>query len=341
MAMTTLAPLSLTSCSTNEEIVALLATNLVSGGEGTEGSPSVHRADVLSADPADVVSNLIPAQGTDKGDRHGSVWYLLCSKRYKSDAAGPYGKRLRSIRGGKMCWHAEAGPKKVEVLVDGKPMVGCFRTFTYGCKLPPPAKQFKRLGWCMVEYAVEGYEEVLCKVYRSPRAKKAWSTSYSAVLAPSPPSKRKAAGDDPEAPLARLGAHQAQETRLSCDAPMHGDDNFPFVTGNLPMPIHDDALEVAFPVQHSAGPQGHNGYALAEGAQPGAGPVLGGIDYTGSFSNRFFFDDKEAPTAVDFEELLNQQLHDPLAYQEAEATWAPPPLDDSFFSELPPFFGPF
>jgi hypothetical protein len=317
MATTALAPF-LALCPTNEDLVALLP-NLCSG----EGSPFVHHADVLSAAPAEVVGNLVPAQGTDKaGDGYGSVWYLLCSKKYKSDAARPYGKRLRSIGGGKECWRAEAGPKKVEVLVDGKPIVGYFRTFSYGYKTP--AKQFKRLGWCMVEYSVDGYDDhALCKVYRSPRAKKASSTSNSAVLAPSPASKRKAAGDHPKALPARSGAHQVQETRLSCDAPMmpvqvqhgnhqvHGDDTCPFVIGR----------ELAH-VQHSAGPQGLNGYD-AQGPQPGAGQVLERIDD----SDRFSFD----VAAIDFEELLNQLHHDPFASHDAEATWAPPPPDDSFF----------
>jgi hypothetical protein len=219
-----------------------------------------------------------------------------------------------------------------------------------GYKMPSSSRKFKRLGWCMVEYYVDGYDHVLCKVYRSPRAKKAPSTSNSAVLPPSPPSKRKAAGDHPEAPPARLGAHQVQETTwLSCDAPMmsvqvqrgahqvHGDDTCPLVIGNLPMPTHD-ALEVVFPVQHSAGPQGLNGYyAVAEGPQPGAGPVLGDIDDSGLFSDRFSFFDGKEPAAIDFEELVNQQLHDPFASQEAQATWVPPPLDDSFLDDLPQY----
>jgi hypothetical protein len=67
----------------------------------------------------------------------------------------------------------------------------------------------------------------------------------------------------------------------------------------------------------------------------------GGMDHSGSLSDRFSFDGEQL-AAIHFGELVNQlnqkqTEYDPLGSQEPEATWAPPPLDDSFFDELPQY----
>ncbi|KAK3122616.1 hypothetical protein QOZ80_8AG0615940 [Eleusine coracana subsp. coracana] len=227
---------------TNKQAIALLPS-LFAGGEA---SPFVHRADLYSAAPADVVHNLLPAQDDDG---NGGVWYVLCPKKYKSNNVNkPGGRRLRAVAGGKECWRGEAGSKDVEVVLDdGRRIVGCFRTFSYGYMTPE--KQFERLGWCMVEYALKDarYDRVLCKVYRSPRAKAA-SSSNSAVLPSS----------------------SAQLT--------HGGDTCRSVTGyeyeNLPS---YDALMVSAPaVQHSVGRQGLDDGVVLGGGDPD--PFSVGLD---------------------------------------------------------------
>lgn len=313
---------------TNEEVVALLASLHAGDGNlavhctgdgslfvhfaGDGGGLFVHYVDVYSDAPAILVSNLQPAQGD-------SVWYLLCPKKYKSNVK-PGGRRLRAVVGGG-CWHGEAGPKKnkVEVVLgDGRRIVGSCRTFSYGYKTAE--KLFKRPGWCMVEYELEeeGYDHVLCRVYRSPRAAKASSgNSNSAAVLPS----------------ASLSGHQVQETRLSHDAqmmpvqvqygggqsfypqeglqpgtggPVYDGDTFPFVIGGYEenLPTYHDALTL-------------DGYLLHEGPELGDGLVVhgGGMD--------------------DYEELLAQLLdqadYDPHL---AGATLATPP-DGHFFDGLP------
>ncbi|KAL6894425.1 hypothetical protein ACP4OV_008523 [Aristida adscensionis] len=190
----------------DDQLVALLRRLLAGDDDG--GSSFVHRADVYAAAPEDLVGGLEAAPGTAQGDGHGSVWYFFCAKKYKSAHARPGGKRHRAVGAGEACWHSEAGPRDVVGPDGGDLVVGHFVKFSYGCKTAAPAK-FNRLGWCMTEYslgdknaAAAGGEYVLCKVYRSPRAKgkssvsaasstSAASTSFSA--------KRKASCDHPEA----------------------------------------------------------------------------------------------------------------------------------------------
>ncbi|KAK3120913.1 hypothetical protein QOZ80_8BG0643420 [Eleusine coracana subsp. coracana] len=291
---------------TNKQAIALLPS-LFAGGEG---SPFVHRADLYSAAPADVVHDLLPAQGTD-------VWYLLCRKKYKSDGR----RRLRAVAGGKECWRGEAGGKDVEVVLDdGSRIVGCFRTFSYGYKTP--AKQFKRLGWCMVEYALKDacYGHVLCKVYLSPRANA--SSSNSAVL----PSSNTQVTHDPlmtmpvqvQHGMAQSSYFHDQGWQPGTGGLVHRGDTCRFMTSEYENLLTYDALIMvsAPPVQHSVGRQG-----LDDGL------VLGGGDPAGPFS-----------AGLDVEELLTEldlTNYDPHVFQVAGATWGTPPPDDHFFDGLP------
>ncbi|CAN6322007.1 unnamed protein product [Urochloa humidicola] len=150
----------------------------------------VHRVDVCSAAPEDLVAHLEPAPGTDS-----NCWYFYCPKKYKNTQGKARGHRQRAIgSGGDTCWHAEGRPKEA-----GGGGTTC--NLSYGRK---DGRSFSRLGWCMIEYDYDddlqdqtqtdaaGY--VLCKIYRSPRAHVKPSSSASSG------SKRKAAGGEhPEA----------------------------------------------------------------------------------------------------------------------------------------------
>ncbi|CAL4937009.1 unnamed protein product [Urochloa decumbens] len=155
----------------------------------------VHRVDVCSAAPEDLVANLEPAPDTDIG-----CWYFYCPKKFKNAQGKASGHRQRAIGGGgDTCWHAEGRPKEV----GGGGGTAC--NLSYGRK---DGRSFSRLGWCMMEYDDQDQSQtdaagyVLCKVYRSPRARvKPSSSGKSASFG----SKRKAAvGEHPEAPPAKL-----------------------------------------------------------------------------------------------------------------------------------------
>nr|TKV90435.1 hypothetical protein SEVIR_9G028700v2 [Setaria viridis] len=126
----------------------------------------VHRADVCSAAPADLVANLEPVPGTDldKGG-YNAIWYLYCPKRFKNAKGDHSGHRQRSIAGGDTCWHSESSPKPVKGL-DGATV----RNLSYGRK-EGSSRSFNRMGWCMLEYDDQhgggGDDHVLCKIYRS------------------------------------------------------------------------------------------------------------------------------------------------------------------------------
>ncbi|EAZ29249.1 hypothetical protein OsJ_13313 [Oryza sativa Japonica Group] len=141
----------------------------------------INHADVYSADPTELVGEHRPAPGTHGS---GSVWYFFCSPRYTSKRKAS-GRRQRAV-GGESVWKSEGG-KKAVIGADGR-RVG-----------------FTRLGWCMTEYgldddATDGADkQVLCKVYRSPRAVCAEARTAAAKCSGS---KRKADDgvDHPEAP---------------------------------------------------------------------------------------------------------------------------------------------
>uniref|UniRef100_A0A0E0D9D4 NAC domain-containing protein n=1 Tax=Oryza meridionalis TaxID=40149 RepID=A0A0E0D9D4_9ORYZ len=161
----------------------------------------INHADVYSADPAEIVGEHRPAPGT-----HGSssVWYFFCSPRYTSKRKAS-GRRLRAVGGGggESVWKSEGGKKAVNG-ADGR-RVGYLQKFSYGVyesSSSGSARSFTRLGWCMTEYglddATDGADkQVLCKVYRSPRAV---CTEARTAAAKCSGSKRKAddGADHPE-----------------------------------------------------------------------------------------------------------------------------------------------
>jgi hypothetical protein len=192
--------------------------------------PYVHRVDVCSAAPADLVANLIPAPGTDQmEDGYNSIWYFYCPKRYKNTRGKASGHRQRAIgTRGETRWHPEVRAKDVRGSEGGT-----FCTFSYGRMKDG---SLERMGWCMVEYdfvdkqaaATAASNYVLCKVYRSSRAK--GKPSSSSKSATSSCSKRKAGSGYPEARPAKLIHIQREQVQ------MQHDNSF---TDYYPMPCYE------------------------------------------------------------------------------------------------------
>ena len=153
----------------------------------------VHRADVCSAAPADLVANLEPVPGTDLDQGgYNAIWLFYCPKRFKNAQGKPSGHRQRAIAGDGTCWHSEAGPKPVKGL-DGATL----SNLSYGRKEGSSTRAFNRMGWCMTEYDEKhGGDHVLCKIYRS-SSSLAKGKSKLPTTHHSSGSKRKATGDEP------------------------------------------------------------------------------------------------------------------------------------------------
>ncbi|OEL33326.1 hypothetical protein BAE44_0005660 [Dichanthelium oligosanthes] len=195
---------------------------------GAVNNSFVHRVDVCSAAPAELVTNLEPVPGTDlTEDGYNGVWYFYCKKRYKNAQGKPSGHRQRAIGGGDTCWHSEARPKVVEGSEGGT-----FCNLSYGRKNQGSAgRSFERLGWCMIEYDDTrhgGGDHVLCKVYRSSSSlAKGKPKSSSSSSKSTSSSKRKAAGDHAE----------ARPTKLIYDEQMQQD--YTIFSNNYPMPCYE------------------------------------------------------------------------------------------------------
>nr|CAB3492641.1 unnamed protein product [Digitaria exilis] len=155
----------------------------------------VHRVDVCSAAPEDLVAGLQPVPGTDLAeDGYNSVWYLYCPKRFKNAQGKPSGHRQRAIAGGDTCWHSETAPKPVKGLEGAT-----FCNLSFGRK-EGSSRSFNRMGWCMTEYDDKnGGDHVLCKVHRSSSSlAKGKSKNSSAGC------KRKATVEHPQAPPTKM-----------------------------------------------------------------------------------------------------------------------------------------
>ncbi|KAM3309650.1 hypothetical protein ACQJBY_030745 [Aegilops geniculata] len=154
----------------------------------------LHMADAYAADPAALVSGLLPAVLlAPKTGAERQCWYLFGSAKALS---GHDKRRSRVVGGGEGTWHAEKG--RVAVLDGEGRVVGYKQSFRYK---PVHADGSVEAVWLMVEFRVkdEGDDEegetvpVLCKVYQSPRKPR------SASVPTSPAYKRgrkRKAGDD-------------------------------------------------------------------------------------------------------------------------------------------------
>uniref|UniRef100_J3L2U3 NAC domain-containing protein n=2 Tax=Oryza brachyantha TaxID=4533 RepID=J3L2U3_ORYBR len=136
----------------------------------------VHEADVYAADPEDLTTKYAPAVAGDGS----AAWYFFTTVRPKSEG----GQRRARAVGDDGCWHSEAGAKDVVLGVPSPRPIGRRQAFSFVTKRDG---QRVRTGWIMVEiglgYAqqdVSSNELVLCKVYRSPRARPAATKSKTA-----------------------------------------------------------------------------------------------------------------------------------------------------------------
>ncbi|CAD6207595.1 unnamed protein product [Miscanthus lutarioriparius] len=184
----------------------------------------VHHVDVCDAVPEVLVADLEPVPGTGvEDDGYSRIWYFYHAKKFTNTRGKLSGHRQRAVTGGDgTSWHSEIGRKDVEGSGGGT-----FCTFSYGRKTEPSARSIDRMGWCMAEYdfvaadkkqdeaADDSSNYVLCKVYRSPRAKgksAPVSASSSKNASSKTAKKRKAGGDHPEAPPAK--SIQQQEPQV-------------------------------------------------------------------------------------------------------------------------------
>ena len=227
---------------------------------GAVDSTFVHRVDVCSAAPADLVANLGPVPGTNLAgdDGYSSVWYFYCLKRYKNAQGKPSGHRQRAIAGGDACWHSETRPKPVKGLAGAT-----LCNLSYGRK-EGSSRSFNRSGWCLTEYDEEagGDGHVLCKVYRSSsslakgklKASSSTSTnptsSEQAAAQCSSASKRKATADHPQARPSKISHAQACASNYSfVDQEFYHQMQEPLLTDDqkgMPMPVCVD-YESLFP----------------------------------------------------------------------------------------------
>ncbi|KAG0546734.1 hypothetical protein BDA96_01G019200 [Sorghum bicolor] len=228
----------------NKASIALLR-RLRAGGDDVH---FVHRVDVCAAPPEVLVADLEPVPGTGlDDDGYSRIWYFYHAKKYKNTRGDTSGHRQRAVTGGGgTAWHSEIGRKDVHGSGGGT-----FCTLSYGRKTEPSARSIDRMGWCMVEYdfvaadkkqdeaaAADSTNYVLCKVYRSPRAKgksappvSASSSSKNASSKQTAKKRKAGGGDHPEAPPAKSiqQQEQAQQDTTACYQPQgveseHGGD---------------------------------------------------------------------------------------------------------------------
>ena len=206
----------------------------------------VHHVDVCDAVPEVLVADLEPVPGTGaEDDGYSRIWYFYHAKKYKNTRGDTSGHRQRAVTGGGGTgWHSEIRRKDVQGSGGGT-----FCTFSYGRKTEPSARSIDRMGWCMVEYdfvaadkkqdeaAADSSNYVLCKVYRSPRAKgksapvSASSSSKKSSSKQTAKKRKAGGGEHPEAPPAKSiqQQEQVQQDTTACYEPQgveseHGGD---------------------------------------------------------------------------------------------------------------------
>ena len=206
----------------------------------------VHHVDVCDAVPEVLVADLEPVPGTGaEDDGYSRIWYFYHAKKYKNTRGDTSGHRQRAVTGGGGTgWHSEIRRKDVQGSGGGT-----FCTFSYGRKTEPSARSIDRMGWCMVEYdfvaadkkqdeaAADSSNYVLCKVYRSPRAKgksapvSASSSSKKSSSKQTAKKRKAGGGEHPEAPPAKSiqQQEQVQQDTTACYQPQgveseHGGD---------------------------------------------------------------------------------------------------------------------
>ncbi|VAH14391.1 unnamed protein product [Triticum turgidum subsp. durum] len=144
-------------------------------------APYIDNADVYAAEPAAVVTGLLPASASNDGE--GREWYLFTSVRAQSSRDT---RRCRAVAGGVGTWHSEKA--RCDVLDAGGAVVGYRQPFTYEPKN----------GWLMLEFSQEDPRPgeampALCKIYKKRRAGRSASKPISSGSSSMSGSKRKAA----------------------------------------------------------------------------------------------------------------------------------------------------
>lgn len=188
---------------TDRQLIESYLRRKIAGDLHNSAASFFREADVYAAAPFDLCAQYAPAPGTcgDGGD-HG-VWYFFhnfssspavgyasgasrsrrqAGRRLVGGGSGPYRRtrRSRTVAGGtdgKGRWRTEAGWKEVQGSAGG-----------YTSKLSYTERRPASSGsgttateqtgrWLMTEYAVEGCDTVIAKIYRSPRhpATSTWS----------------------------------------------------------------------------------------------------------------------------------------------------------------------
>ncbi|KAG8098854.1 hypothetical protein GUJ93_ZPchr0013g34836 [Zizania palustris] len=232
----------------DDELITLFLRPKIAKKPFQQGAINV--ADVYSADPAELVARHPPALGTQGNS---SVWYFFCPPRFTSKSASSgSGRRQRTIGGaGESVWKSEGGKKAVNGVDGGR--IGYLQKFSYGT-YKPPGRTFTRLGWCMVEFGIDDQDntngedkQVLCKVYRSPRAVYAEARNVAAAAKAGSPcsgSKRKADDDGMAHPDAPPSVRRTQTETIEDDKDSHYCLPDDFDLDNLLSFPMDDTVEV-------------------------------------------------------------------------------------------------
>ncbi|XP_048574271.1 uncharacterized protein LOC125554973 [Triticum urartu] len=194
----------------HELITKFLRPRIAAGPDAFFASRLIHEFDAYSAAPGDLVEMYQHAQGTDKGDGKGGVWYFFThARRHQTKGGRGGGRRQRAVAdaGEGYCWHSEKGG--IPVLDNQGKLVGHRRNLSYVKKLPREKEKI-RIGWCMAEYSLDGDGKqdglVLCKVCVSRHRSE---TTYDEVINAPGSRKRKAADvQHPDAPRTQTPRRQ-------------------------------------------------------------------------------------------------------------------------------------
>ncbi|KAM3400848.1 hypothetical protein ACQJBY_005590 [Aegilops geniculata] len=165
-------------------------------------APYIHDADVYAAEPAALVTGLLPASASSDGE--GREWYFFTSVRAQSSRGT---RRCRAVADGVGTWHSEKA--RCDVLDAGGTAVGYRQPFTYEPKN----------GWLMLDFSQEDPRPgeampALCKIYQKRRAGRSASKPISSGSSSMSGSKRKAA-----AAGERSGVRRCLQFRPSPAAP--------------------------------------------------------------------------------------------------------------------------
>ncbi|XP_037445045.1 uncharacterized protein LOC119314434 [Triticum dicoccoides] len=197
MASSSILPMGCRFSPSDADLISFYLRPMIAGEPLPEAAARfLHTADAYGADPAALVSGLLPAVPlAPKTGAERRCWYFFCSAKALS---GHDKRRSRAVGGGEGTWHAEKGRAAV---LDGEGrVVGYKQSFRYK---PIHSDGSVEAVWLMVEFRVahdrQGDDEkgetvpVLCKVYQSPRKPRSASVPTSPAYRRG---RKRKAGDD-------------------------------------------------------------------------------------------------------------------------------------------------